>query len=75
MFVASLTTGHLPAELYNRPLFYFSSSWIQYFFHSSSPNNNPPLFLALTISYDFKWEQISSTKALKWKEDKYARCF
>ena len=48
------TTGHLLVELYNRPVFYFSSAWSQSFFPSStSPNNNPPIFLALTSSWHF----------------------
>ncbi|KNZ61854.1 hypothetical protein VP01_134g14, partial [Puccinia sorghi] len=47
------TTGNLLVELYNRPVFYFSA-WSQYFFPSSTgPNNNPPIFLALTSTPHF----------------------
>ena len=48
------STGHILVEVYNRPVFYFCHSWSQTFFPSSgSPNENPPIFLALTGSRHF----------------------
>ncbi|KNZ60720.1 hypothetical protein VP01_1510g4 [Puccinia sorghi] len=61
--------------LYDRPVFYFCSSWSQSLFPSStSPNNNPPIFLALTSPAFKNWEQLASPGAFKWK-DNYSRCF
>ena len=48
------TTGHLMAEVYDRPVFYYGKSWSQTFFPSTTlPNNNPPIFIGLTESQDF----------------------
>ncbi|KNZ43711.1 hypothetical protein VP01_994g5 [Puccinia sorghi] len=46
--------GHLMAELYNRPVFYYVKSWSQTFFPSTTlPNNNTPIFMGLTESPNF----------------------
>ena len=48
------TTGHLMAEVYNRPVFYYGKSWSQTFFPSTTiPNGNPPFFIGLTESRHF----------------------
>ncbi|KNZ59877.1 hypothetical protein VP01_164g8 [Puccinia sorghi] len=48
------TTGHLMAEVDNRPIFYYGKSWSQAFFLSTTlPNNNPPIFIGLTESQHF----------------------
>ena len=45
------TTGKILVEVYDRPVFYFSHTWSQSFFpSSSSPNEKPPIFFALTGS-------------------------
>ncbi|KNZ47701.1 hypothetical protein VP01_620g6 [Puccinia sorghi] len=47
-------TGHLMAEVYNRPVFYYDKSWIQPFFPLTTlPNNNLPIFIGLTESQHF----------------------
>ena len=48
------STGHILVEVYNRPVFYFCHSWSQSLFPSTcGPNDNPPIFLALTGSRHF----------------------
>jgi len=48
------TTGHLMAEVYDRPVFYYGRSWSQTFFPlTTPPNNNPPIFIGLTESRHF----------------------
>jgi len=42
------STGYVLADLYQRPVFFFSATWSETILPSSCPpNNNPPLFLTL----------------------------
>ena len=42
------STGYVLADLYERPVFFFSASWSETIFPTSCPpNNNPPIFFAL----------------------------
>ncbi|KNZ54000.1 uncharacterized protein VP01_307g4 [Puccinia sorghi] len=72
-WISMPTTGNLLVELYNRPVFYFSSSWSQSSFPSStSPNNNPPIFLALTSTWHFlalKMEDETFLPAPQYKKN------
>ncbi|KNZ62554.1 hypothetical protein VP01_12566g1, partial [Puccinia sorghi] len=46
--------GHLMAEVYNSPVFYYGKSQSQTFFPSKTlPNNNSPIFIVLTEIHHF----------------------
>ncbi|KNZ43828.1 uncharacterized protein VP01_982g6 [Puccinia sorghi] len=48
------TKGHIMAEVYIRPVFYYGKSWSQSFFPSTTlPNQNPKIFIGLTESRHF----------------------
>ncbi|KNZ47418.1 uncharacterized protein VP01_6404g1, partial [Puccinia sorghi] len=46
--------GHLMAEVYDWPVFYYCKYWIQTLFPSTIlPKNNPPIFLGLMETWHF----------------------
>ncbi|KNZ59735.1 hypothetical protein VP01_1671g2 [Puccinia sorghi] len=71
------TAENLMEEVYNRPVFY-GKYWSQIFFSSTNvPNNNPPIFLCLTETWDFvvlKMKDENSFPENQWK-NRYLRCF